>query len=163
MACSRGSRGPLTAFASAAAAAVIRFDEMKTCVDARVAARRRGNASEHMRDLIQRDSARKQVRAAILAGMNQDCTREDREGCEEKATLRLRQMARPSHRLLRHASRADPSAVAQSGLGLRGQKALEALQAEPSSPSRRRLSCWMLPPVSLAGPVRSYRSHANAD
>jgi len=55
-------------------------------VDARVAVRRRGSASEHMRDLIRRDSARKQVRAAILAGMNQDCTREDREGCEEKAT-----------------------------------------------------------------------------
>ena len=59
---------------------------MKACVDARVAVRRRGSASEHMRDLIRRDSARKQVRAAILAGMNQDCTREDREGCEEKAT-----------------------------------------------------------------------------
>ena len=44
-------------------------DEMKAFVDAQVVDRRYGNASEYMRDLIRRDLAREQFRAAILAGL----------------------------------------------------------------------------------------------
>jgi antitoxin ParD1/3/4 len=44
-------------------------DEMKAFVDAQIADRRYGNASEYMRDLIRRDLAREQFRAAILAGL----------------------------------------------------------------------------------------------
>ncbi|MFV0678479.1 type II toxin-antitoxin system ParD family antitoxin [Variovorax sp. tm] len=44
-------------------------DEMKAFVDAQVADRRYGNASEYMRDLIRRDLAREQFRAVILAGL----------------------------------------------------------------------------------------------
>jgi len=44
-------------------------DEMKAFVDAQVADRRYGNASEYMRDLIRRDLAREQFRAAIFAGL----------------------------------------------------------------------------------------------
>lgn len=44
-------------------------DEMKAFVDAQVADRRDGNASESMRDLIRRDLAREQFRAAIDAGL----------------------------------------------------------------------------------------------
>lgn len=44
-------------------------DEMKAFVDAQVADRRYGNASEYMRDLIRRDLAREQFRTAILAGL----------------------------------------------------------------------------------------------
>ena len=43
--------------------------EMKAFVDAQVADRRYGNASEYMRDLIRRDLAREQLRAVILAGL----------------------------------------------------------------------------------------------
>jgi antitoxin ParD1/3/4 len=43
--------------------------EMKAFVDAQVADRRYGNASEYMRDLIRRDLARERFRAAILAGL----------------------------------------------------------------------------------------------
>ena len=43
--------------------------EMKAFVDAQVADRRYGNASEYMRDLIRRDLAREQFRAAIFAGL----------------------------------------------------------------------------------------------
>ncbi|MDQ0570016.1 antitoxin ParD1/3/4 [Variovorax paradoxus] len=42
---------------------------MKAFVDAQVADRRYGNASEYMRDLIRRDLAREQFRAAIFAGL----------------------------------------------------------------------------------------------
>ena len=44
-------------------------DEMKAFVDAQVADRRYGNASEYMRDLIRRDLSREQFRTAILAGL----------------------------------------------------------------------------------------------
>jgi antitoxin ParD1/3/4 len=43
--------------------------EMKAFVDAQVADRRYGNASEYMRDLIRRELARERFRAAILAGL----------------------------------------------------------------------------------------------
>jgi antitoxin ParD1/3/4 len=43
--------------------------EMKAFVDAQVADRRYGNASEYMRDLIRRELAREQFRAAILGGL----------------------------------------------------------------------------------------------
>lgn len=44
-------------------------DEMKAFVDAQVADRRYGNASEYMRDLIRRDLSREQFRTAIFAGL----------------------------------------------------------------------------------------------
>ena len=44
-------------------------DEIKAFVDAQVAARHYGNASEYMRDLIRRDLAREQFRAAIFDGL----------------------------------------------------------------------------------------------
>lgn len=44
-------------------------EEMKAFVDAQVAERSYGNASEYMRDLIRRDLAREQFRAVILAGL----------------------------------------------------------------------------------------------
>ncbi|WP_216595158.1 ribbon-helix-helix domain-containing protein [Variovorax paradoxus] len=43
--------------------------EMKAFVDAQVADRRYGNASEYMLDLSRRDLAREQFRAAIFAGL----------------------------------------------------------------------------------------------
>jgi len=44
-------------------------EEMKAFVDAQVAERRYGNASEYMRDLIRRDLAREQFRAVILSSL----------------------------------------------------------------------------------------------
>ncbi|MDH6594669.1 antitoxin ParD1/3/4 [Variovorax sp. TBS-050B] len=50
--------------------------EMKAFVDAQVADRRYGNASEYMRDLIRRDLAREQFRAAVLAGLESGAAEE---------------------------------------------------------------------------------------